>query len=77
MGIQRDADMNEATEIFNKPPVGGMDLCQGCGHPQWEHNVDIVVDGEIVRCKNEKRLSGHLLARGIDTLLHGLLSKIQ
>ena len=64
MGIQRDADMNEATEILNKPPVGGMELCQRCGHHQWEHNVDIVVDGEIVRCKNEKRLEGICLHEG-------------
>ena len=55
VAIQREKDMKEATEVLSKPLVGGMDLCRRCGHHQWEHNVDIVVDGKVVRRKSKKR----------------------
>ena len=55
MGVQREQDMEESTDILRKPTVGGMDLCQRCGRHQWEHNVDIVVDGKIVRPKSKER----------------------
>ena len=56
--------MTEATGILRKPPVGGMDLCQRCGHQQWEHNMDVVVDGKIVRPKSEERLENICLHEG-------------
>jgi hypothetical protein len=64
MAIQREKDMTEATEILSKPPVGGMDLCGRCGHHQWEHNVDIVVDGKIVRPKTRNRQGDICLHEG-------------
>jgi len=48
--------MDDANEILTKPTVGGMDVCRQCGHYQWEHNVDILVDGSVVRPKSENRL---------------------
>jgi hypothetical protein len=48
--------MKEDADILKKSSVGRMDVCQRRGHPKWEHNVDIVVDGKIVRPKNR---SGH------------------
>jgi hypothetical protein len=50
-----DQRMSEDAGILSKPSVGGMEVCQRCGHHKWEHNVDIVVDGKIVRPKNENR----------------------
>jgi len=50
----REKDAKEAAEILSKPAVGGMDICQRCGHHQWEHNMDIVVDGKIVRPRSAK-----------------------
>jgi len=51
-----EKQMKEATAILVKPPVGGMDPCKKCGHYEWEHNVDIVVEGKIVRPKNSERM---------------------
>lgn len=56
--------MTESTHILSKPPVGGTDLCSRCGHPQWEHNMDIVVDGKIVRPKTSKRRDDICLHEG-------------
>ena len=47
--------MSQEPEILSKPPVGGMDLCRNCGHFQWEHNVDVVVDGKVVRPRTTER----------------------
>jgi hypothetical protein len=63
-GLNADKEMKEPTELLSKPPVGGMELCQSCGHHQWEHNVDIVLDGKIVRPKTEERQDGVCLHAG-------------
>ena len=59
-----DKRMNEQAEILKKPSVGGMDVCQRCGHHKWEHNVDIMVDGEIIRPKNTERAFNICLHEG-------------
>jgi hypothetical protein len=56
--------MKEGVEILQKPSVGGVDSCGRCGHPEWEHNVDIVVDGKIVRRKSKNRLQDICLHEG-------------
>ena len=47
--------MDQQPSNLQKPSVGGMDLCRRCNHPQWEHNVDIIVDGKIARPKSDQR----------------------
>ena len=64
MDTHREKDAKEAAEILSKPAVGGMDICQRCGHHQWEHNMDIVVDGKIVRPRTEKRQEDICLHEG-------------
>jgi hypothetical protein len=64
VNAHRENDAEKTTEILAKPAVGGMDVCQRCGHHQWEHNVDIVVDGRIVRYRNAKRLDDLCLHEG-------------
>ena len=54
----------EEAEILTKPPVGGMESCKRCGHQQWEHNVDIVVDGRIVRPRSSNRVDDICLHDG-------------
>jgi hypothetical protein len=56
--------MNEAIELPMKPSVGGMEVCERCGHYQWEHNVDIVVDGKVVRPETKERQGGVCLHNG-------------